>query len=57
MRTVRVFLLAVLLGIPTLAFAGGMWPAQIPTLGEIGLVMLGVSLVGGGALALRRGKR
>jgi hypothetical protein len=57
MKKMQMLLLAALLCIPAAAFAGNLQGSTVPTLGEIGLVMLGVSLVGGGVAALRRRKR
>jgi hypothetical protein len=57
MKRMQMLFVTVLLCIPAAAFAGQGQGRGVPTLGEIGLVMLGVSLVGGGALALRRRKR
>jgi len=39
---------------PRLAFAGGSQVTQIPTLGELGLVVVAVGLVGSGIALLRR---
>jgi hypothetical protein len=49
--------LIVLLCLPAAAFAGVERGVAVPTLGEIGLVMLGIGLLGGGAFTLRRRKR
>ncbi|MFI5166520.1 MAG: IPTL-CTERM sorting domain-containing protein [Thermoanaerobaculales bacterium] len=57
MKKMQMLLLAALLCIPAAASAGGTRSSAVPTLGEVGLVMLGVSLVGGGVVALRRRKR
>jgi len=57
MTRVRGLLLAAMICFPAVAFAGFPQGRIIPTLGEVGLVALGVSLLGGGALALRRRKR
>ena len=57
MKRLRVFLLTTLLCIPAAAFAGIDRGQNIPTLSEIGLVIMAAGLVGGGALVLRRGKR
>ena len=57
MNRLRVLLLTTLLCIPAAAFAGNPQGRSVPTLSEIGLVVLAVSLIGGGALVLRRGKR
>jgi hypothetical protein len=57
MKKMLWLLLTTLLCIPAAAFAGVDRGLAVPTLGEIGLVMLGVSLVGGGVVALRRRKR
>jgi hypothetical protein len=56
MKRMQMLFLTVLLCIPAAAFAGGTQGRNVPTLGEIGLVMLGISLVGGGAFILRRRK-
>jgi hypothetical protein len=58
MKRMRVLLLTALLCVPAAAFAS-VDPERtvIPTLNEIGLLVLGVILVGGGVLALRRWKR
>ncbi len=39
---------------PAAAFAG---IAQVPTLGDVGLIILGVGLLSGGVAALRRRQR
>ena len=57
MNRLRVLVLTTLLCIPAAAFAGAGQGRNIPTLSEIGLLILAASLVGGGALVLRRGKR
>ena len=57
MNRVKALLMALLLFAPAAAFAGQGQGRIVPTLGEIGLVILGASLVGGGAFALRRRKR
>ena len=51
--------LLVIVGIllPVAAFAGPPLPVAVPTLGEVGLVALGIGLIGGGAAALRRRNR
>ncbi|MFI5166293.1 MAG: IPTL-CTERM sorting domain-containing protein [Thermoanaerobaculales bacterium] len=58
MKRTRVLLLTALLCVPAAAFAS-VDPERtaIPTLDEIGLLVLGVILVGGGVFALRRWKR
>ncbi len=43
--------------IASAALAGQTAPRLVPTLGEAGLVALGVSLLGGGLVMLRRRRR
>ncbi|MFI5166519.1 MAG: IPTL-CTERM sorting domain-containing protein [Thermoanaerobaculales bacterium] len=57
MKKMLWLLLTTLLCIPAAAFAGVERGFAVPTLGEIGLVMLGIGLLGGGAFTLRRRKR
>ncbi len=57
MTKMRVLLCALLSCVPVAAFAGIGRGTAIPTLSEIGLVLLGAGLVGGGVFALGRRKR
>jgi hypothetical protein len=57
MRKTRVLLCALLSCVPVAAFAGIGRGTPVPTLGEIGLVLLGASLVGAGVVALGRRTR
>jgi hypothetical protein len=57
MKSMRMLFVTVLLCMPAAAFAGVDRGLAVPTLGEIGLAMLGIGLLGGGAFALRRRKR
>ena len=56
MKKIRAVLVLLCLCAPAIAFAGEPRQFPVPTLGEVGLVLLGVSLVGGGIAALRRRK-
>jgi len=57
MTRMRVLFLWLLCCVPGVAFAGIQRGRGIPTLGEVGLLVLGAGLVGGGALTLRRRRR
>ncbi len=57
MRTFRGLLVALCLCAPAVALAGKGPGPNLPTLGETGLILLGVSLVGSGIAALRRRRR
>ena len=56
MKKIRAVLVLLCLCAPAVALAGAPRQFPVPTLGEAGLVLLGVSLVGGGIAALRRRK-
>jgi hypothetical protein len=43
--------------LPVLAWAGVVQPQNIPTLGGVGMVVLGLALMGGGVIVLRRKNR
>jgi hypothetical protein len=57
MTKMKVLFIAVVSCVPVAAFAGIGRGTAIPTLSEIGLVLLGASLVGAGVVALGRRKR
>ncbi|HUK13523.1 MAG TPA: IPTL-CTERM sorting domain-containing protein [Thermoanaerobaculaceae bacterium] len=57
MTRMRVLFLWLLCCVPAVAFAGVQQGRGIPTLGEVGLLVLGAGLVGGGAFVLRRRQR
>jgi hypothetical protein len=56
MKKIRAVLVLLCLCAPGITLAGERRQLPVPTLGEAGLVLLGVSLVGGGIAALRRRK-
>lgn len=53
-RLIRSFALVVATFTPVIASAGIMQQRQVPTLGEAGLVILGLGLLGSGVAVLRR---
>ncbi len=57
MGKIRNIVAALCAFMPALAFAGEPNGRLVPTLGEAGLVVLGVALLGGGIAALRRRRR
>lgn len=42
---------------PGVTWAGGSFRLDVPTLGEAGMITLGVALMGAGVVAIRRRKR
>lgn len=57
MRRMKAFLVSVMIVLPAAAVAGTAPPSMVPTLGEVGLVALGVGLIGAGVAALRRRRK
>lgn len=57
MRRMRGVFVVFLSAVSTPAWAGEFAPTLVPTLGEVGLIVLGVSLLGGGAVMLRRRRK
>lgn len=55
-RSSRLALLAIVL-VPGITWAGTVNALDVPTLGEGGLIALGVVLMGAGVVAIRRKKR
>ncbi len=55
-KAVKLVLLAIVL-FPGVTWAGAVRVTPVPTLGETGLIALGVALMGAGVVALRRKKR
>lgn len=56
-KVVKLALLAIVL-LPAVTWAGSVVvPPAVPTLGEAGLIVLGVTLMGTGVAVLRRRKR
>lgn len=54
MRLFRVVAVALITFAPGAAFAGTLQQRAVPTLGEAGLVILGLGLLGSGVAVLRR---
>jgi hypothetical protein len=55
-KALKLALLAIVL-LPGVTWAGSVVRLDVPTLGEAGLVTLGVALMGAGVVAIRRKKR
>ena len=55
-RQVKTALVAIMMS-PVLVWAGVVQPQNVPTLGGAGMVVLGLALMGGGVIVLRRKNR
>jgi hypothetical protein len=55
-KAVKLALLAIAL-LPGVTWAGSAQRLDVPTLGEAGLITLGVALMGAGVVSIRRKKR